>query len=265
MDRKTFNENSAQRGSVWAIADLHLSFGVVGKEMDVFGEAWTKHHEKLEKNWRERIQEDDLVLIAGDISWALHLEDAVKDLEWIDRLPGTKVMIKGNHDLWWKSKAKVRGILPKSIHLIYNDAFTWHDITIGGSRLWENKEINYTPHIEFHSFPGVNIHKKPDTEEEEKHDEKIFKSELERLQLSIKAMDPRAKSRVVMVHYPPTGPEHNKTEVTTILEQNKIDICLFGHLHNLHKDAPVNFSLASVDYFCTAADYLNFIPIKLDL
>jgi predicted phosphohydrolase len=265
METKSFKDKPQIRGSVWAIADLHLSFGVVGKEMDVFGEKWTRHHEKIEKNWRTLIKEEDLVLIAGDISWALHLEDAIKDLEWIDRLPGTKVMIKGNHDLWWKSKSKVKGVLPKSIHLIYNDAFTWHDVTIGGSRLWESKEISYTPHIEFHSFPKVHIHKKPETPEEDKHDEKIFKGELERLKLSIHSMNTAAKHKVVMVHYPPTGSLHKETEVTAILEQNNIEICLFGHLHNLHKDAPVNFTVGNVKYFCTAADYLDFIPIKLDL
>ncbi len=250
--------------AIWAIADLHLSFGVEGKKMDVFGPKWVDHASKIEKNWKSSIANDDLVLIAGDISWALHQEDAMADLEWIENLPGTKVMIKGNHDLWWRSASKVRKVLPNSIHLVQNDAFTIHGVTIGGTRLWENPLISYNEYIEFREVKGVNIHKKENTEEERLHDEKIFKTELDRLTTSIAAMDSNAKHRIVMVHYPPAGPLNRDSVVMDILAKNRIDVCLFGHLHNLKQEAPVNFSYKGVRVLCTACDYLDFKPVLVE-
>lgn len=249
---------------IWAIADLHLSFGVKEKEMDVFGPKWVKHHEKIRQHWLECISENDLVLIAGDLSWALNLEHALPDLMWIAALPGTKVIIKGNHDLWWKTTKKVRDALPPSMHLIYNDACTIGDVTIGGTRLWENREINWNEHIEFTATPkGVNVHKKIYTEEEIQHDEKVYKNEIERLCVSLDAMSRSAQIRIVMVHYPPTGPDHLPTEVTRLMHNEKIDYCIYGHLHNLKKDAPTDFQMNHTQYCCTACDHLDFIPRKL--
>src|SRR4029077_20470111 len=111
---------------IWAIGDLHLSFGCKSKEMHVFGESWLDHHEKIRTVWDSVVAPDDLVLIPGDISWAMHIEEAMADLEWIDKRPGFKVMIKGNHDYWWHAIGKVRKALPKSIHAIYNDAFVYN-------------------------------------------------------------------------------------------------------------------------------------------
>ncbi len=129
--------------TVWAIADLHLSFGIKDKEMDVFGKEWHNHHAKIEQHWREDITNEDLVLLAGDISWAKRLEEALPDLSWINALPGTKVMIRGNHDYWWSSPSKVRDALPSSLHIIQNDTFEWNDVAIAGSRLWDSTEYNF--------------------------------------------------------------------------------------------------------------------------
>lgn len=249
---------------IWAIADLHLSFGVPNKEMDVFGKHWEKHHEKIRKNWDSMIKEDDLVLIAGDISWAMHPDDALKDLQWIHERPGTKVMIKGNHDLWWRSKSKVKKMLPPSIHIIQNDAFTFNGVTIAGTRLWENNDIDYTSYVEMQTIPeNVRVHQKTGSSAEREQDEKIYKSELERLAWSLDAMDKEAPLRIVMVHYPPTGPDKEDTSVTRLLHNESIHYCLYGHLHNLKKEAPVDFTKQDIHYFCTACDYLNFIPLKL--
>ncbi len=98
--------------AVWALADLHLSFGVPGKSMDLFGDKWAGHPEKIRTHWLRLIAPDDLVLLPGDISWAMHTEDAQPDLDFIAALPGTKVMIRGNHDYWWNSLNKVEKILP---------------------------------------------------------------------------------------------------------------------------------------------------------
>lgn len=249
---------------VWAIADLHLSFGVPNKEMDVFGPKWEKHSKKIETHWKKMISDEDLVLIAGDISWALHLEDVAVDLKWIGDLPGTKVISKGNHDLWWKSMSKVSPVLPKSIHLIHNNAFTYNGITIGGTRLWDHLDNDFSDYIEFRKVPdNVHVHLKTHTKEDEAHDARIYKSELERLKMSLNCLDPSAKTRIAMIHYPPAGSVQKDTEVTRLLEQYKINICIYGHLHNLKPDAPVNFTHNGISYICTSCDFLNFSPYLL--
>lgn len=250
---------------VWAIADLHLSFGVPNKKMDVFGERWTSHSTKIEMHWRELIAEEDLILIAGDISWALHLQDAAIDLQWIANLPGTKVISKGNHDLWWKSMTKISTILPPRMHLIHNNSFTYQGITIGGTRLWDHDDNDFGKYIEYRKAPeNVNVHIKTHTPEDERHDAKIFKGELERLSLSLKQLDPHAHTRIAMLHYPPTGEAHHESEVTKILDHYKINTCIYGHLHNLHPNAPVDFTLNGIKYICTSCDFLNFKPYLLN-
>ncbi len=246
---------------IWAIADLHLSFGVPNKKMDVFGERWANHSERIEAHWREVVSEEDLVLIAGDISWALHLEDAAVDLKWIANLPGTKVISKGNHDLWWKSMSKLQTILPPRIHLIYNNSFSYQGVTIGGTRLWDHLDNDFGKYIEYRKAPeNVNVHIKTHTKEDELHDTKIYKGELERLKMSLTCLDPSAHTRIAMIHYPPIGSIIRDTEVTKILEQYKINFCVYGHLHNLKRDAPVNCIHNGITYICTSCDFLDFHP-----
>ena len=127
--------------TVWAIADLHLSLGVSDKKMDIFG--WDNHEKRLADNWRSSISPDDLVLIPGDISWALKIDEVKPDLDFLHALPGTKVLLKGNHDYWWPSNQKLQALLPPSIHFIHNTAFHWHDIAIGGTRLWDSPEFHF--------------------------------------------------------------------------------------------------------------------------
>lgn len=249
--------------NVWTISDLHLSFGTPNKNMDVFGEKWKNHPEKIKANWERLIKKDDLVLIAGDISWALKPDSALPDLEWIDSLPGIKVMSKGNHDLWWKSSTKVRNILPPSIQIIHNDAFTINDITIGGTRLWDHPDLNYYKYIDMQEIDGVNIKKKEYSDKEIAKDAKIFKNELDRLARSIDAMDRSAKHRILMIHYPPIPPDRSDNEFSRLIKDAEIEICIYGHLHNLYPDAPVNFEKDGTKYLCTACDFINFVPIKL--
>ena len=121
--------------NVWSLSDLHLSISTPSKDMAVFGAVWEGYMAKIEANWKKLVEQEDLVLIAGDTSWAMKLEDALIDLKWIDNLPGTKVLIKGNHDYWWNSVTKIREALPKSLHIIQNDVFDFQDYSIGGTRL----------------------------------------------------------------------------------------------------------------------------------
>jgi uncharacterized protein len=246
---------------VWALADLHLALGVPEKNMDFFGPPWVGYISKIQKHWLELIQPDDLILIPGDISWAKMPEDAKIDLDWIDKLPGTKVMIKGNHDYWWTSLSKLEKILPPSIHLIQNNSFQWKDISIGGSRLWDTNEYNFENYIEYVANPRA----KPANQEEldPQEIEKIFTRELGRLEHSLKSLSKTAVKRIVMTHYPPIDAELHPSRASAILEKYKVDICVFGHLHNFKKDIPAFGNKNGIQYILTAGDYLDFCPVKL--
>src|SRR5690349_2894023 len=139
--------------SVWALSDPHLAFGVPSKTMEAFGPAWEHYAEKIALHWKENVKPDDLVLIPGDISWAMHLDDALVDLHWLDALPGSKVILRGNHDHWWGSFSRLLKALPSSICAIQNNVFTWQTaqgtrISIGGSRLWDTPEYSFETFIE---------------------------------------------------------------------------------------------------------------------
>ncbi|MFI0435496.1 MAG: metallophosphoesterase [Parachlamydiaceae bacterium] len=248
--------------AVWAIGDLHLSFGVSDKEMDVFGVQWKNYTEKIEYHWRSLIAHDDLVLIPGDISWGMRIEDARPDLAWIGGLPGTKVMIKGNHDYWWSSLSKIKTILPPSCHLIQNNSWSWQGIAIGGTRLWDIPGLNFHAIIDFKENERC---KKPLTESDNSiESEKIYQRELGRLETSLKSMDRLSKTRIVMTHYPPIGAGLEETDVSRLLEKYKVDICLFGHLHNVKRGLKLFGDHRGVTYHLTSCDYLeDFKPLRI--
>ncbi len=245
--------------NIWALSDPHLSFGVPNKSMEAFGPLWAGYTQKIEKNWRELISPEDLVLIPGDISWGMRLEEALVDLRWIDALPGTKVMVKGNHDYWWSSKSKLAKILPPSIHVIQHDVFNWHDVTIGGSRLWDSEEYRFNHLIHFQENPSA----KKDPEPSKDEDRKIFERELERLKLSLNQLNPQARLRIALTHYPPIGSDLAPSRASAILEEYGIHLCVFGHLHSLKKTTPLFGEIRGVRYILASCDYLDFVPIKV--
>jgi len=248
--------------SIWAIADLHLSFGVANKKMDIFGEQWREHADKIAKNWKAKIANDDLVLIAGDISWAMRLEDVAPDLSWIDQLPGTKVMIRGNHDYWWHSISKIKKILPPSIHVIQNDAFGWNHVSVGGARMWDTTEFSLTEYLNISEESALTL--APPTEKRALADqEKIFVRELGRLELSLKALDPNAELRIVMTHYPPISATLEPSRISALLEKYQVDICVFGHIHNAKQGQLPFGETNGVRYLLTACDYLEFDPVQI--
>lgn len=246
---------------IWALADLHLSFGVENKSMDYFGPAWSNHAEKMAENWRAVIADDDLVLIPGDISWALKLEDAIPDLEWIHALPGTKVLLKGNHDFWWGSLSKIVKVLPPSIHLVQNNVFDWKEVTIGGSRLWDTPEYSFGPFIDFKENPRQN--KDPDVMIQNDLTEQIFERELMRLEMSLSKLRPGAKVRIAMTHYPPIGADFKPSRASQILKKHNINICVFGHLHNIKSGISLFGENEGIRYELASADYVRFHPICL--
>lgn len=247
---------------IWAISDLHLSFGVANKSMEIFGPNWESHAAKIASNWKSIIHPEDLVLIPGDLSWAMKIEDVVPDLQWVHDLPGTKVMIKGNHDYWWGSLSKIAPVLPPSIHLIQNNVFNWKDVTVGGARLWDTPEYSFGSFIEFRENPRA---KPKDVEElvQEEFAQKLFDRELERMKLSLKGLNPDAKVRIAMTHYPPIGADLAPSRAAQILEQHSIDICVFGHLHNLKPNLALFGTARGVRYVLASCDYIHFHPIAI--
>ncbi|MCB1085272.1 MAG: metallophosphoesterase [Chlamydiia bacterium] len=243
---------------IWALADLHLPIGAPDKSMEVFGPSWENYVSRIEENWKKAVGQEDLVLIAGDISWAMKLEDALKDLKWIDALPGEKVILKGNHDYWWPTNKKLKEALPPSINFINNNAVTIEGITIGGSRLWDTSEYNFNDYITFQKNPLVKEKKKDLAEEE-----RIFERELERLRTSLSQLDPNASYRIAMTHYPPISADLKDSKASKILEEFRVNVCVFGHLHNVKKECPLFGEKNQILYLFTAADYLNFDPILI--
>lgn len=248
--------------AIWAIADLHLSFGVPGKEMDLFGAKWKDHHAKIADNWKRLIAAEDLVLIPGDISWALHLEEAVPDLQWIDALPGTKVMIRGNHDFWWSSLSKIEKVLPKSIRIIQNNIFLWNGIAICGARLWDTQEYSFGQYIVYQDNPKEKALVAREGGDEA---EKIFQRELQRLEMSLKAIPKQVSTRIAMTHYPPIGSDLAPTRASALLEKYGISQCVFGHLHNVREGALPFGTARGVTYTLTSCDYTNFSPIPIPI
>lgn len=250
--------------SVWAIADLHLSFGTPNKSMDIFGPRWKNHEARVEQHWREQVGEEDLVLIAGDISWAKTLDEAKVDLEWIHKLPGTKILLRGNHDYWWGSLAGIAKILPPSLSVIQNNAISWNHISIGGSRLWDTPEYSFSDYIPLEPRPeGLSKSIDATAPLSREETEKIFVRELHRLELSLRALDPQAPIRIAMTHYPPISAHLQPSRASGFLEQYKVDVCVFGHLHNVIPQSLPFGVRNGVQYYLTACDYLDCIPIKV--
>ncbi len=243
---------------IWAIADLHLSISVPEKSMEAFGDRWKNYQEKIEKNWKEKVDSQDLVLLPGDICWAMTLEEAKKDLLWIEKLPGSKIMIKGNHDYWWSSKSKVEALLPPTLSIIQNNSIMVEGVAIGGSRLWDSPEFDF--HTLFKDLP-----KKNGEEKEEKIQEdlkkKIYERELGRLEMSLRQMPEDAKLKIAMTHYPPLGADMKDSAASLLFEEYGIDIVLFGHLHGLSSQEKLFGEKNGVHYHLTASDYLSFEPL----
>lgn len=230
--------------------------------MDIFGPNWESHATQIASHWKHLIHPEDLVLVPGDLSWAMKLEQAVPDLQWVHELPGTKVMIQGNHDYWWSSLKKIAAVLPPSIHLIQNNAFHWKDVAIGGARLWDTTEYAFGPYIEYRENPKAKK-KEPEEIVQEELSQKIFERELQRLRLSLKELNPDAKVRIAMTHYPPISADLQPSRASQILEEHNIQICVFGHLHNIKAGCSLFGERKGIRYILTSCDYLRFQPVAI--
>ncbi|MBR4271033.1 MAG: metallophosphoesterase [Clostridia bacterium] len=224
---------------VFAIGDTHLS-SVVAKPMDIFGPGWDNHFERIKEDWNKKVSKDDLVLIPGDISWGMYLEEAEPDLKLLGALKGKKIITRGNHDYWWKSITAVRGALPKDMFALQNDAIRFDGVAICGTRGWTVPE--------------------EDGKFENAEDEKIFKRELIRLELGLQNMDKLAlptDKRVVMIHYPPFNAKMLPSPFTRLCEKYKVDFVVYGHLHGKHCRIKHEIEQNGIKYFLTSCDQVN--------
>ena len=227
---------------IFAIGDLHLSFDErVEKPMDIFGDNWVNHYDKVKEYWEELVTADDVVMIPGDLSWGLRLEEAMADLDWISSLPGRKVLTKGNHDLWWTSITKLNKIYGDKLVFLQNHCYPVDDeICICGSRGW--------------ICPG--------TEAFDSHDEKIYNRELIRLRASLEeAKSFGAKTIIAALHYPPTNDKMQGSGFTDLLTEYGVKTCVYGHLHG--KEAfkhGIKGVLNGVEYKLVSLDFLNGKP-----
>lgn len=226
--------------ALYALSDLHLSL-TADKPMDIFGENWREHDEKIKKNWFYNIKEEDTILVAGDISWSMKMEDGLKELEWVHNLPGKKIFVKGNHDYWWSGIKKLNNLY-SDMNFIQNNYFSYKDYAICGTRGWI---IPY----------GDNS-----TE----HNKKIYNRELIRLRLTLDSAKKDGFNKIiVMLHYPPTNEKFQNTEIIDILKEYSVEKVVYGHLHGPALKRVFEGNVDGIEYIVTSADYLDFNPIKI--
>lgn len=225
--------------ALYAIADLHLSLGT-DKPMDIF-KGWQDYKERLEKNWRALVNDDDTVVVAGDISWAMKLEECYEDFKFLDSLPGVKILIKGNHDYWWATKKKIDEYLEQNnfntIKILFNNSFVVDGINICGSRGW---------------------YYDADTQA----DIKVINREVGRLKLSLDSVKDKDVTPVVFLHYPPVYSELECQEIMETLVSYGIKECYYGHLHgaHTHRNAVIG-DYKGINMHLISCDFVDFMPI----
>lgn len=222
---------------IFAIGDLHLSTNVE-KPMDIFGPGWENHFERICNDWNEKVSENDLVLIPGDISWGMYLEEAQADLDLIASLKGKKIITRGNHDYWWKSITAVRSALKPNLYALQNDAIRFDGVVVCGTRGWTVPEKDF----------------------KNEEDEKIYKRELIRLELGLQALEKlyvEGDKRIVMIHYPPFNAKMLPSDFTRLCEKYKIDYVVYGHLHGKNCRCKLKLVQNNVTYLLTSCDQVN--------
>ncbi len=231
---------------LYCLSDTHLSFSV-DKPMDIFGKSWDNHAEKIKENWESTVKDNDTVVIAGDISWAMDFQQAREDLLFIDSLPGKKIILKGNHDYWWATANKMNNFFAENnittITTLLNNAFLCEDKIICGTRGWIN---------EF----GVKV-----------EDERIIKREAGRLELSLKAGLELKKENpecemLVFMHYPCVFGEFINYDIVDLLYRYDIQRVYYGHLHNVRREQ-LDEEYIGISMTLTSCDYLGFKPLLI--
>ncbi len=233
--------------SIYTIGDLHLSFSQ-DKPMDIFGKNWENHELKIKEDWLKKVKANDTVILPGDFSWAMHLEDTYLDFKYLNELPGKKILLKGNHDYWWTTVTSMKKYLEEkdfcTIDFLYNNSFEIENKIIVGTRGW--------------SF------------QESENSKKMINRESQRLELSINSAIEKfgmEKEIIAFMHYPPIVKtvllENNHLEFYKIFKKYNIRRCYYGHLHGKsHLDA-VTGEVGEIEFNLVSADYLDFKLVKI--
>ncbi|MFI3326033.1 MAG: metallophosphoesterase [Clostridia bacterium] len=228
--------------SIFAIADLHLSLGT-SKPMDIFP-GWDNYVSRVEENWRKIVNEDDTVVIAGDISWAMKLEETKNDFDFLHSLPGKKLLLKGNHDYWWSTKAKINNYFKENdfydMDIIHNSCFVVGDYAICGTRGWMYNSVS-------------------------DEDIKIVNREAGRLKSSIQEAIKLKKKPLVFLHYPPVYDNFACDILLSVMKEYGIDRCYFGHIHGKNASQKiVTGDYDGIKMELIACDYQKFIPLLVE-
>lgn len=225
--------------ALYAIGDLHLAQSV-NKPMDVFGPGWSNHAQRLEAAFSQ-LRERDVTVLCGDISWGINFSESLADFQFIDRLPGKKIIVKGNHDYWWNTAAKMRRFFQEngleSLEILHNNAYFYEDWALCGTRGWFYEE------------------------EASGHNEKVLNREVGRLEASLRAAGGRPI--LAFLHYPPLYTGYRCPEVISKLEEYRVQRCFYGHLHGPTHKRAVEGTVGNVAYSLVSADYLGFTPKKI--
>ena len=226
--------------ALYAIGDLHLGFSV-DKPMDVFGDKWTNHTEKLREGF-STLTDEDLCILCGDLSWAMSLEQAAEDFRFIHSLPGKKIVLKGNHDFWWTTATKAKTFFAAqgidSIDILNNNCFFYGDYALCGTRGWFYEEET-----------GI------------EHDKKIMRREVMRLEASLNAAGDRKK--LVFLHYPPVYQQYECPEILALLKEHQVRLCVYGHIHGRGCQFAFHGWRDVTEYRLVSADSVNFTPVRL--
>lgn len=229
--------------SIYAIADLHLSLNHE-KPMDIFGTNWENHAKKIKEDWLKKVDKDDVVLILGDFSWETYLEDTYKDFEFLNSLPGRKILLKGNHDYWWTTLTNIKNYLKENdfntIDILFNNSYELDNCIIAGTRGWDFTKTN---------------------------ERKIIEREIGRLELSLKDAKNKNKEIVVCMHYPPISKNYLENEferkILYLLKEYNVKKCIYGHLHGTSHSQAIIGIKEGIEFSLVSADYLDFKLLKL--
>lgn len=226
--------------ALYALGDLHLCLGAP-KPMDIFGGAWVGYLDKL-KQGLSVITENDTLVLLGDLSWAMDLKEAAADFAWIDKIPGRKIILKGNHDYWWSTAAKFYRFCEENgfsdQYILNNNHYVYENTAICGTRGWFFEE-----------------------EHSGEHDEKVFRRELMRLEASL--LSAGELEKIVFLHYPPKYKGYECTQILELLKKNNVRRCYYGHLHGASHGLALEGVWDGIEYRLVAADKVNFCPVRV--
>ena len=228
--------------NIYAIGDLHLSGEPPAKPMEIFGEHGLGHKEKIKNNWLATVTDGDVVIICGDISWAMGVKNAAEDLAWLAQLPGRKLLLRGNHDYWWSSLAKMQQLYGEHFEFIQNDCTMVENIAICGTRGWVL----------------------PSAENFTAEDEKIYKREALRLELSLEAACKHNPAAIIVaMHYPPLFAADEHTLFTDLMEKYHVNHCVYGHIHGENHVLTFEGEREGVNYKLVSCDTQGFALTRI--